>query len=254
MYWIYPIVFFAYYIYFHNRFLAKENYQKNETILSNIDTKGEAVKIIIFDMDGTLIDSGEDITKTVNFIRDTNHHLPPLTTEEVVAIINRPKRNLAKLFYGTDTYSQTDHDLFESHYHHQCIQNPILYPHIKTTLQTLKSQGIKLSVATNAPSTFAKRMITHLGIEKYFDHIIGPDISGKSKPHPDMLEHILLRYGFAHDKHQAWMVGDNNKDMQAAQEARIQTVFATWGFSSEGEGDFVINSPLSLLKIIETNY
>lgn len=208
------------------------------------------MKIIIFDMDGTLINSAEDITITVNHIRAHHHNLPPLSSANVVEIINRPKRNLAKLFYETPEYFDRDRDLFEAHYYQQCIQNPILYPKIKETLEQLKERDIKLSIATNAPSTFARRMIEHLGVDKHFDYIIGPDIAGASKPEPDMLQQILSRYGFEHGNHQAWMVGDNTKDMKAAHNANIKSIFATWGFESEGEGDFVIDSPLKLMEII----
>lgn len=210
----------------------------------------KAQKIVIFDMDGTLIDTAEDITITVNHIRALHHDLPPLSQERVVEIINMQKRNLPKLFYGTETYETKDHALFESHYHEQCIQNVRLYEGIRETLEALKESDVKLSVATNAPSTFAKRMLSHVGVADYFDHLLGPDIAGTSKPDPLMLSQILGHYDFKPTLHHAWMVGDNQKDMSAAKNANIKSVFTTWGFGKRAISDIMIHNPQMLLKIV----
>ncbi|MEA3418228.1 MAG: HAD family hydrolase [Campylobacterota bacterium] len=208
------------------------------------------MKVVIFDMDGTLIDSQYDITRTINYIREVNHGLPPLESTSVVNMINSYKRNLSKLFYGTEQHEECDRLLFESYYYDQCIQNPTLYSGIKEMLEQLQSNGVKLSVATNGPSLFARRMIEYLKIDVYFDYIVGPDITGTPKPDPVMLHYILEKYGFEYGKHKGWMVGDNSKDMEAAQRAGLYGVFATWGFSPEGEGDFVLDSPHELFGIL----
>jgi phosphoglycolate phosphatase len=209
------------------------------------------MQIIIFDMDGTLIDTAEDITITVNHIRKVNHGLPPLSSERVVEIINMQHRNLPLLFYGTQTYLPEDRALFERHYYAQCIQNPRLYPGIASTLEKLHKRGAHLSVATNAPSIFAKRMLSHLQIVHRFDLVLGPDIAGASKPEPDMLLQILRHYDFEPGEHSAWMVGDNPKDMLAAKRAGIGTLFSTWGFacSERPVCDLTIDTPQMLLDI-----
>ena len=209
------------------------------------------MKVVIFDMDGTLIDSAKDITTSINHVRALRHGLCALASEEVVEIINRPVRNLAKLFYGTENYDPKDRELFESHYYHQCIQNPVLYPQIEPLLRELAARGVKLSVATNAPSLFACRILSHLGVAERFDHIVGPDTVGVGKPDPAMLHHILSAYGFIRDRHRAWMVGDNQKDMDAAHRADIRGVYAKWGFTSEAEAKFSLLSPMQLLDLLE---
>jgi len=201
-------------------------------------------------MDGTLIDSQHDITVSINHVRAVHYGLQPLSSHFVVEAINRDQRNLAKLFYETDIYENAAKQLFEAHYHEQCVQNPRLYDGIETLLRSLKSEGFVMSVATNAPSPFARRMLEHLGVHAYFDRIVGADLVENPKPHPDMLQLIFSHYGFDPARHRGWMVGDNSKDMAAARNAGISNVFAAWGFASEGEGDHVCEHPMELLAVL----
>ncbi|WP_345993998.1 HAD family hydrolase [Sulfurimonas sp. HSL-1716] len=209
------------------------------------------MKIVIFDMDGTLIDTKKDITTSINYVRKTHHGLPPVDEQFVVDAINMPVRNLPELFYSTPVYLQSDRDLFEEHYFEECIRSPYLYDGIAETLQALKSSQININVATNAPTIFAKRMLKHLQVSDMFDTIIGADEAGASKPDPKMLEIILSNYGSKHRPQTTWMVGDNSKDVEAAKSISISSIFATWGFSSHGEGDYVASHPLKVLEIVK---
>lgn len=207
-------------------------------------------KIIIFDMDGTLIDSKKDITISINYVREMHYKLAPLSEDFIVEAINMEVRNLPKLFYETETYEKKDMKAFEEHYHEQCIQNPYLYEGIEEILEHLKREDVKLSVATNAPTKFAQRMLSSLNVADMFDEIVGADAVSESKPSPEMLYKILSSYKYDKNRDAAWMIGDNSKDMLSAKNAGIDSLFATWGFTPNAEHDILLKHPREIADIV----
>ncbi len=207
------------------------------------------MEIIIFDMDGTLLDSSRDITASINHVRKVIYSLSPLTVDTVIEIINRENRNLAMLFYEREEYEKNAKSEFENHYHEQCIQTTCLYDGISVLIDQLHCREIRLSVATNAPSLFATRMLTHLKISEKFDHIVGGMDVANPKPHPEMIHMILDRCRFNPKRDRALMVGDSNKDMKAAKRAGISGAFVSWGFSRKAQADIFLSRPEELLSL-----
>lgn len=207
-------------------------------------------KIAIFDMDGTLIDSAHDITQSINYVRNNIYGLHPMENRHIVEAINASKRNLAKIFYETDIYENRAKELFEEHYYDQCIQNVRAYEGISELLEQLRIHGVHIGVATNAPSLFAKRMLSHLKLSDHFSLIVGADMVETPKPHPQMLQMILELHRFEKGTDHAWMIGDNEKDLEAAERAGISGIFAKWGFGSASSYEHGISHPSELAGFI----
>jgi len=201
-------------------------------------------------MDGTLINSGADITASVNHVRQTVYNLPEVSVDYVTDAINRDQQNLAMMFYETPRYEPGTQQVFEAHYHEQCVQTVRLYEGIAELLSTLTRHNVHLAVATNAPTQFALRMLGKLNITETFSHVIGSDQVTTPKPNPEMIHTILKRLHHDSQKDFSLMVGDSEKDMEAGRRAGIATAFVTWGFTPQGNGDFTCQRPEDISAII----
>lgn len=210
-------------------------------------------KLVIFDMDGTLVDTRKDITLSINYVRGTKS-LPPLSESEVIKIINSKREELAMKFYGTETYLPEDRALFEEHYKEQCTKNVVLFDGVYDTLELLKKMNIKLSVATNAPTKFGERILLAAGIGGFFDYIVGACKVKKPKPDREMVDYINNFYGNRILSAQnTLIVGDNYTDINAGLNAGITSVFVKWGygtFHEEFKPHYSLSSFDEILDII----
>ncbi|NLO17817.1 MAG: HAD family hydrolase, partial [Arcobacter butzleri] len=154
----------------------------------------------------------------------------------------------SEFFYNSPVYTKKQRDLFEEYYYEICTQNLKLYDGIYELLNNLKND-FYLSVATNAYTTFAKKMLSHLNIDDFFINITGADLVENSKPHPDMIEKIIKELN--HNK-QTLLIGDSLKDAYAAQNANIDSILVNWGFSKHKE-DYVEDTK-ELLKEIYARF
>ncbi|MGB7402211.1 MAG: HAD family hydrolase [Arcobacter sp.] len=189
------------------------------------------MKLIMFDMDGTLINSGGMIANTINHVRE-NLGLEALEKKYILEKVNDPGVNSAEFFYGTKNFTQEQGKLFETYYYEHCLTDLEIYDGIKELLEDLKSDYI-FTVATNANSEFANRMLNHLEIGKYFKTVVGYNDVLKPKPHPEMVYKILEEIKTTKEK--SLLVGDSHKDIQAAANAGIESVLVNWGFSDHEE-------------------
>lgn len=200
-------------------------------------------ELIIFDMDGTLIDSGDVISNTINFVR-AHLGLQEIQKGILLKQLNNPDINSSEYFYGTKEFTPQQTKLFTEYYNEHCIKDIKLYDGIEELLVTLK-KDFKLSIATNASKDFAIKMIKHLNIDRYFNMVVGATCVDKPKPDPDMILKTLNNLQIPNQK--SILVGDSLKDIRAAKSANIDSILIDWGFSNYNEHD-TIKSPNELFK------
>ena len=149
----------------------------------------------MFDMDGTLVNSGSMIANTINYVRE-NIGLERMEKDYILQSVNDPKINSAEFFYGTKHFTQEQTVLFEDYYHEHCLTDLELYDGIQQLLNDL-SKEFTLTVATNAGSDFAVKMLNHLEIGHHFDTIVGYNDVTKPKPHPEMVYKIFRKIQYS---------------------------------------------------------
>jgi phosphoglycolate phosphatase len=186
------------------------------------------MRLIMFDMDGTLIDSGFAITNTINYVRE-NLGFEKLEKDFILEKVNDPSINSAEFFYGTKEFTPQQTKLFEEYYNIHCLTDLVIYDGIAQLIKDL-SKDFTLAVATNANSDYAHKMLKHVGIAHHFQTILGYDSVTKPKPHPEMVHKILDKHNIL--KHNAQLIGDSHKDIMAATNAGVDSVLVNWGFSN----------------------
>jgi len=197
------------------------------------------VSQMLFDLDGTLIDSKADLTSSINLmLADLDR--PPLDEEVVGGFVGDGVRVLVyRCLTATDPNRRPPEDalhargiaLMHSHYAEEMLKTTRLYPQVA---ETLASFGDKLkAVVTSKEVRFTKIILDHFNIARYFDAIVGGDTTPARKPDPrPVLEAIRQLGGSASD---AVMVGDSENDINAGRRAGARTCGVTFGFRTAAQ-------------------
>ncbi|WP_200762918.1 HAD family hydrolase [Nitrosophilus alvini] len=189
------------------------------------------INYIIFDMDGTLVDSSEVIANSINYVRK-KLGLEPMPKREIIEAVNDPALHAPKFFYNKESFEKKHIEWFQEYYtknHHKEVR---LYTGIKEFLNRIKP-CFGLSLATNAYRISAMQILEHLHIKEYFEIIVCADDVAHPKPAPDMLLKIIDYFGCKKDE--IILIGDGPKDKEAAKNAGIRYMMVNWGFSDYEE-------------------
>ena len=184
-------------------------------------------RLLIFDLDGTLIDSRADLATAVNLMR-RHYELPPLPLETVVAFVGNGVRTLVtRALQGTavnvDDALRIQGPLYRAH----LVDETVLYPGVFEVLHSLHKAGHTLAVATNKPVDACETILTHFGIRPLFAWVLGGGSTTNLKPHPEVVETIMSGTGFGAGD--TWMIGDNDTDLECARRAGARSVFCAFG-------------------------
>ena len=170
------------------------------------------MKTVIFDMDGTLLDSSRAIEISVNNTRRELYDLAPLQKNFIVHTINDPSKNAFLEFYGKTEASAEELAFFEKEFVSNYRDFAVLYEGIEDLLHSCKKAGFFLAVASNAPSYTLSAILEKTGVRRLFDLVVGADEQMPSKPNPAMLLHVIARSPHKN----AIFLGDSKKDELAA--------------------------------------
>jgi phosphoglycolate phosphatase len=211
------------------------------------------IRVVMFDLDGTLVDSLEDLTDAVNHMR-YNFSLPPLTSHAVRLMIGKGARNLIR--QALPDYSENDVErglkiFFDFNTEH-ISDKSLLYQNTVETLESLQAIGIRLAVISNKNEFLSNLILQQLGIHHFFDIICGGDSFPEMKPSPLPLLRVIEQLGSAPEE--AVMVGDSINDIQAGRLAGIKTIGCGWGFGNldELEGaDYQADNCRDVFSIIQ---
>jgi phosphoglycolate phosphatase len=189
---------------------------------------------IIFDLDGTLIDSAPDLVAAINAMLQ-ELQLPSTTPEQVKLWIGNGatklvERALAHTPATTHNSSlEVALDIFYRHYQRLLGQFSTLYPGVEQGLQQLYEAGLTLSLCTNKPNQFTLPLLEQFALTPYFQHLVCGDSLKHKKPHPEPLLWLCRESGIAVKN--TLMVGDSMNDVQAAKAANMAVVCVSYGYS-----------------------
>ena len=216
------------------------------------------LKLLIFDLDGTLADTSRDITDSINFAIEP-FVKKPYTVEEIKAMVGSGITSLIRsltLSDDPDKAGNSERNRFEKavkrfldHYSAHLLDKTVAYPGVKETL--IKLGNYKKTVLSNKREEYSIKILEGLGLLNSLDAVFGSDSLSEKKPSPVPVLEILDR--FAVSDNEAVIIGDSNFDIEAGRAAGLRSIAVTYGFRSREtlkDADFMIDGFEELLRIL----
>ncbi len=216
---------------------------------------------ILFDLDGTLVDSSRDITTSINLtLKQLGYD--PITLNQSNSFVGDGIRMLVKRALGKSIYNDErhiiEHDLlseadkiYRKYYALHVLDTTLPYPGVVDTLNRIT--GLKLAVISNKAVVYVNEIMIHFQLDKYFRFILGGDSLGLKKPDPYPLLYVAQQFNI--DPQQCLMVGDSEKDIIAGKAAGMNTCAVTYGMRiekslKEQQPDFILSDFSSINSIV----
>lgn len=190
------------------------------------------IDLLMFDLDGTLADTGQDLANSVNYVR-FRLDLEPVEDWLVYGHVGRGVEHLIRSFLPKECQHRFTEamELFLRHYENHLLDTTILYPYVKETLRYFGKK--RRVVVSNKLHRLTVSVLRGLGIETCFDAILGGDSVAQKKPDPEALNQVLTAFGIS--PVMALMVGDGDTDIEAGKRAGVLTCGVTYGLGRREE-------------------
>lgn len=207
--------------------------------------------LYILDLDGTLVDSLDDLTASVNVMR-SSFALPALVRQAVRGMVGQGARSLVERALPGRSGKEIEDglDIFLAHNEAHLCDQTRLYPGVFETLLALAGQGHTLALLSNKNEGLCRQLLTHLGIGGFFAAVVGGDTLPSRKPSPEPVHHIIKQ--LAKQPGDTLMVGDSINDVAAGRDAGVMTVGCSYGYGEAPElaaADFTITDFAGLLQL-----
>jgi phosphoglycolate phosphatase len=211
-------------------------------------------RLLVFDLDGTLVDSSRDIAASVNAaMRRIAPRAAEIPLAAILSFVGEGARVLVERSLRHTGLSLSADDVLPVYiecYAERLLDTTHLYPGVAEALDALA--GPVLAVLTNKPGEFSRRILASLGVAGHFAHILGAGDVPSRKPDPGGLLRLMADAGAAPEE--TWMVGDSATDVAVARAARVRAAGVTWGFhpvALRAAGpDRLIARPLDLASLL----
>ncbi len=200
--------------------------------------------LLIFDLDGTLMDTRRDLATGVNLMR-RHYGLPPLPVKTVAGYVGNGIRNLVIRSLrdhpatrgrraGTpapdlDEAVRLNYRFYRAHIHDRTA----LYPGVAQGLRKLRRAGYALAVISNKKAGACRELLRHFRVDRLFGAVLGGDSVRELKPHPEAIRAALRK--LKADPARAWMIGDHVTDLEAARRAGVRSAFVSYGIGRPGK-------------------
>lgn len=190
----------------------------------------KSLQLVMFDLDGTLADTGHDLADSVNFTR-REFSLPPLPDNAVYANVGRGVEHLLKHSLpeeGPEKFPQVM-QVFLAYYEAHLLDRTVLYPDVREVLRYFGAK--RRAVVSNKMHRLTVAIVQGLGVAGEFDAILGGDSVAEKKPHPAMLQRVLDQFHIS--PNDALIVGDGDTDIEAGKRAGVITCGVTYGLGNQ---------------------
>lgn len=189
---------------------------------------------VLFDLDGTLTDPGVGITNSVAYALK-KYGIEVQDTRDLFKFIGPPLHESFELYYGfSKEKARKAVDYYREYYRERGIFENILYSGIAELLSSLHSNGYILMLATSKPEVFAKQILDHFALSKYFTCVAGSNLDGTRTKKAEVIDYALGGAG-VYEKSSAIMIGDREHDIFGAKAVGIDSIGVLFGYGSRAE-------------------
>jgi len=213
--------------------------------------------MILFDLDGTLVDTAHDLAYALNLQRE-RHGLAALPLDVIRPYASHGSKGLLSVGFDLTPEEESFPAMREEYlalYDQVLTRKPILFDGIVELLAKLETKGEPWGVVTNKPRRFTQPLMQNIGLLQRAACVVSGDDAPRPKPYPDTLLLACTQAGVSPQS--CWYVGDAERDIQAGKAAGMQTVVALYGYLDEQDkpaewgADKFINQPLEVLELID---